>query len=335
MICPHQPLMRTVAYSHERTGRQPYRATRSHAAGQPAATRARVSIAHDPKFGHPDPATRHFCVAWLIGVNIGQMCPMLEGEIPETECVPNGDNGVSRWKIWKFSMRWCARRETRACGWVPPKPRVRLSLRHIASTFPAPWSNWLPGSRWAERACHQATENEGVGALWPSGCLSCSSRQCSAAFIASEEDDTRARLFQGKTTTHRKRTHHADLSVKKRTTLRCHVTAPAWRRPPRTSGRVNLFGAAASYRRPRNPPHGDQVIQTVPRYPPRCSPSTWKDPSKSPRETLSSHAPYESGHSEQSRSAYPYPRTPALAAADVIPAVTLGPGSALASHRAK
>jgi len=54
--------IRTAADSHVRTVRQPYRATRSHATGHPAATRARVSIAHNPEAGHPDPATRHF--AW-------------------------------------------------------------------------------------------------------------------------------------------------------------------------------------------------------------------------------------------------------------------------------
>ena len=48
--------IRTAAASHVRTGRQPYRATCCHAAGPPAATRVRVSIAHDPEAGHPDHA---------------------------------------------------------------------------------------------------------------------------------------------------------------------------------------------------------------------------------------------------------------------------------------
>jgi len=80
--------------------------------------------------------------------------------------------------------------------------------------------------------------------------------------------------FSGKATTHGKRTHYAHALMTERTTLRYHVTAPASPRPPRTSGRANLFRAAASYTRPPNTPHCGRVIQTVPRYPPRCSRSS-------------------------------------------------------------
>jgi len=145
--------------SHVSTGRQLYRATGCRAAGPPAATRVRVFIAHDPEAWHPDPATRHFarhdwsaflsdsCAQWW------KVRSRKRNECETVALMPPAENREN--SVWDD-----AKAREALVWWVPSKPRVLLSLRHVSSTSPAARSNCLIGSRWAKRACHRATEKK-------------------------------------------------------------------------------------------------------------------------------------------------------------------------------